>query len=59
MTRPPHESPELEKADFVHLDSCVGLDAPTQIWAAPWRETMAAGGNPDEAQDSFHDFRSS
>ena len=57
MTRSPHEAPEFEKADFVHLDSGVGLDAPTQIGAAPWSEPMAAGGNPDEAQNSFHDFR--
>ena len=57
VSRSPDKSPEFEKPDFVHLDAGVGRDAPTQVGAAPWCEAVAAGSNPDEAQNSFHDFR--
>ena len=57
MTRAPHEGPEFEKTNFVHLDASVGLDSPTQIWAPPRHKAMAASCDPHEVQNSFHDLR--
>jgi len=50
----PEKAPEFEEADFVHLETGVGLDAPSQIWTSPGRETMSARGDPDEPENSFH-----
>ena len=43
---PPHELPEFQKADLLHLDARVGLDAPEEIGAAPRGEAMSLGGIP-------------
>lgn len=50
----PHEPAEFQKADAVHLDARVGLNAPAEIRAAPWRQVMAARGVPDEEEDVAH-----
>src|SRR3954451_24186586 len=50
----PHESPELQKADVVHLHARISLDAPAQIRTSPRREMMAACGVPEKSEDVEH-----
>jgi hypothetical protein len=49
MALTPHELPELEESDLLHLDASVGLDAPEEIGTAPGCETMSLGGVPEKA----------
>lgn len=50
----PKECPKFQEADLLHLDACVGLDAPQQVGTAPGRDAMAAGGVPEEAKHGPH-----
>jgi len=50
----PHEGNELEKADFMHLDAGVGLEAPAQVRTPPRGQVVAASGIPEEAEDVAH-----
>jgi len=37
----PHEFPEFQKTDLLHLDASVSFDAPEKIGASPWSKTVA------------------
>lgn len=50
----PHEFPKFQKADLLHLDASVGLDAPEKIRTAPGREAMSLGGVPEKADTVPH-----
>ena len=50
----PEEFPELQEADLLHLDPAVGFNSPEQIRTAPWRQAMATGGVPHEAEHVAH-----
>lgn len=52
----PHEFPELEETDLLHLHAGIGLDAPEEIGTPPRREAMAPGGIPQEADLVAHDL---
>jgi hypothetical protein len=51
---PPHELPELQEADLLHLDAGIGLDTPEKIGAAPRSEAMSLGGVPEKADTVPH-----
>lgn len=51
---PPHEFPELQESDFLHLHASVGFDAPEQVGAAPWGEPMATCRVPKEPKTVAH-----
>ncbi len=53
-TLAPHDSPELEEADVLHLDAGIGLEPPLQIRATPRSEMVSAGGVPEKAKDVTH-----
>ena len=50
----PEKFPELNKADLLHLQAAIGLNAPEQIRAAPGRQAMAASRVPHETEDGEH-----
>ena len=50
----PHELPEFQKTDLLHLHATVGFHPPQQIWAAPGGKAMAAAGVPQESQHVAH-----
>lgn len=50
----PHELPEFEESDLLHLDAGVSLDAPEKIGAAPGGEAMSLGGVPEKADTVPH-----
>lgn len=52
---PPHEAAELGKADALHLNAGVGLDAPAEVGTPPRRQAVPARGTPKKAQDVAHD----
>ena len=49
VTLAPHEFPELQKADLLHLDAGVGFDSPEKVRASPRGKAMAAGSVPQKA----------
>ena len=49
-----HESPELQKADFVHLQPGVGLHTPAEIGTAPRRQPVTAGCVPEKSEELAH-----
>ena len=53
---PPHEFPEFEEADLLHLDSTIGLDPPQQIGAAPRSKAMSAGRVPEKSKHVAHGY---
>jgi len=50
----PHKPEKFQESDTLHLDPRVGFDPPTQIGAAPGRQTVAAIRVPDKTQDVTH-----
>ena len=50
VTFTPHEAPEFEEADLVHLEAAIGLDAPAQIGTAPRSQPVAARQAPGHPQ---------
>ena len=52
----PHELPELQETDLLHLDACIGLDTPEKIGAAPGSQAMAPSGIPEEADLVAHEL---
>lgn len=50
----PHELPEFEETDLLHLDAGVGLDAPEKIGTAPGGEAVPLGGVPEKADAVPH-----
>jgi hypothetical protein len=50
----PHDSPELEEADVLHLDARVGFKSPLEVRTTPRSEVVTAGGVPQEADDLEH-----
>jgi hypothetical protein len=50
----PHELPEFQEADLLHLDARVGLDAPEKIWTPPRSQPVSFGGVPQKADLAAH-----
>src|SRR5215469_5663596 len=50
----PHEFPEFQEADLLHLDAGVRLDTPKKIRAVPWSKAMPLGSVPKKADLVAH-----
>lgn len=50
----PHEGEDVAGAEGFGRLAGVGLDTPAEVFAAPGREAVAAGGVPDELERAEH-----
>lgn len=54
MALSPHEFPKFQKADLLHFDAGVGLNAPEKVRTAPRSEAVSFCGVPHEADAVPH-----